>query len=103
MGPKDADGMGNCVDPDQTAPLEAVEEQSDLGLHCLPSLSVRKLRFITIEYLGRLTRTKYSTKNIYYKLTLRTLWYETQFQQNYTHYKIKPIKFSLRKKIWTEI
>ena len=24
------------VDPNQTAPLEAVEEQSDLGLHCLP-------------------------------------------------------------------
>ena len=28
MGPKDADGMANSVDPDQ--------EQSDLGLHCLP-------------------------------------------------------------------
>ena len=29
--PKDADGMANSVNPDQTAPLE----QSDLGLHCL--------------------------------------------------------------------
>ena len=30
MRPKDADGMANSVDPDQTAP-----EQSDQGLHCL--------------------------------------------------------------------
>ena len=30
MSPNDADGMANSVDPDQT------EEQSDLGLHCLP-------------------------------------------------------------------
>ena len=28
MRPKDADGMANSVDSDQ--------EQSDLGLHCLP-------------------------------------------------------------------
>ena len=33
MGPKDADGMTNSVDPDQTAPRE---EQSDQCLHCLP-------------------------------------------------------------------
>ena len=31
MHPKDADGMANRVDPDQTAS----EEESDLGLHCL--------------------------------------------------------------------
>ena len=31
MSPKDADGMANSVDPDQTAP-----EQSDLDLHSLP-------------------------------------------------------------------
>ena len=35
MHPKDADGMANGVDPDQTA---------DLGLHCLP----RKLRIIIL-------------------------------------------------------
>ena len=29
MRPKDADGMANSVDPDQTAPI-------DLGFHCLP-------------------------------------------------------------------
>ena len=29
---KDANGIANSEDPDQTAP----EEQSDLGLHCLP-------------------------------------------------------------------
>ena len=33
MGPNDAEGIANSVDPDQTAPLE---EHSDLGLHCLP-------------------------------------------------------------------
>ena len=32
---KDANGIANSEDPDQTAPLGAVEEQSDLGLHCL--------------------------------------------------------------------
>ena len=31
MSPNDADGMANSVDPDKTA-----QEQSDLGLHCLP-------------------------------------------------------------------
>ena len=33
MHPKDADGIGKSVDPDQTA---VWEEQSDLGLYCLP-------------------------------------------------------------------
>ena len=43
MLPKDAEGISNSVDPDQTAPLGAVLtmirlllwEQSDLSLHCL--------------------------------------------------------------------
>ena len=35
MYPKDAAGITNSVDPDQIGPLGA-EEQSDLGLHCLP-------------------------------------------------------------------
>ena len=30
MSPKDAEGIANSEDPDQK------EEQSDLGLHCLP-------------------------------------------------------------------
>ena len=51
MCPKDVDRMGNSVD------LIGLlfEEQSDLGLHCLPrpvclcpDLSVRKLRTITL-------------------------------------------------------
>ena len=41
MSPKDADGMANSVDP-------ALGE-SDLGLHCLLRLSVRKLRVITVS------------------------------------------------------
>ena len=36
MGPKDVDGMANSVDPDQTG--SSLEEQSDLGLHCLPGV-----------------------------------------------------------------
>ena len=40
MRPKDADGMANSVDPDQTA----LKEQSDLGLHYL-------LRYIEPHYL----------------------------------------------------
>ena len=35
MSPNDAYGMANSVDPDQTAPLRLLYEQSDLGLHCL--------------------------------------------------------------------
>ena len=35
---KHANGIANSEDPDQTAP----EEQSDLGLHCLPSPICRK-------------------------------------------------------------
>ena len=40
MYPKEADGVANSVDPDQTAPL-------DVHLVC-PGLSVRKLRIITV-------------------------------------------------------
>ena len=43
MCPKDVQVMSKSVDPDQTAP----EEQSDLGLQCLPR-SIRKLRIITV-------------------------------------------------------
>ena len=50
MHPKDAEGIANSDDPDQTAPLGA-EEQAGLGLHCLPDLSVRKLRNITVLFL----------------------------------------------------
>ena len=39
MSPNDADGMANCVDPDQTAP----------GLPVCPGISVRKLRIITVD------------------------------------------------------
>ena len=38
MLPKDAEGIANTVDPDQTAP----QEQSDLGLHCLPGRACPK-------------------------------------------------------------
>ena len=45
MFPNDADSMANSVDPDQTAP----QEQSDLGLHCLPRPVCPKPRIITVD------------------------------------------------------
>ena len=42
--PKDADGMANSVDHDQTVP----QEQSDLGFPVCPDLSALKLRIITV-------------------------------------------------------
>ena len=46
---KDANGIANSEDPDQTAP----EEQSDLGLHCLPrSICPKTLRYSSLnEYM----------------------------------------------------
>ena len=43
MHPNGEDRMANSVDPDQT-----VEEQSDLGLHCLP----RPIRPKTYDHYG---------------------------------------------------
>ena len=41
---KDADGMANSVDPDQSdLGLHCLQEQSDLGLHCLQKQSNRGL------------------------------------------------------------
>ena len=51
MSPNDADGMANSVDRDQTAPLG--EEQSDLGLYCLPWLICPK----TEDHYGILFQT----------------------------------------------
>ena len=45
IGLNDADGMANSADPDQIAPRE---EQSDLGLHCLPR-PVCPFRIITVN------------------------------------------------------
>ena len=55
MGPKDADGMANSVDPDQTAPLFWVYAVS-------PYLSVQKLRIFTVPYkMDRSDLTKIHT------------------------------------------
>ena len=50
MGPKDADGLANSVDPDQTAPPLG----SDLGLHCLPRPICPK----TLDHYGSSVSTK---------------------------------------------
>ena len=49
MSQKDADGMANSADPDQTAP------RSSLIWVCTicPGLSVRKLRIITVHHINR--------------------------------------------------
>ena len=49
MHPKDAEGIANSVDPDQTAPLGA-----DLGLHCLPRPVCPK----TLDHYGKQRTTK---------------------------------------------
>ena len=41
MSHKDADRMANSVDP--------LEQQSDLGLHCLPGLSAKKLGSLLLQ------------------------------------------------------
>ena len=50
MCPKGADGMANSVDPDQ------IEEQSYLGLHCLPTThpteNLGTLRYNFSSYLN---------------------------------------------------
>ena len=46
MCPKDADGMANIVDPDQTAPLE----QSDQGCSVCSDLSVPIFRNFMVYY-----------------------------------------------------
>ena len=82
MHPKDAEGIANSVDPDQTAPLGAVwsgsgsdcSSRSSLIWVCTVcrDLSVRKLRKITVdpdtlpEYLG----------SIFYKSQARTQTFE---------------------------
>ena len=40
MPPKDADGMEN---------MQILEEQSDLGLHCIPRLILKKTNLTTCE------------------------------------------------------
>ena len=55
MCPKDAEGIANSVDPDQTAP----EEQSDLGLHYLPRSTCPK------------TYDHYGIVNLYFSLMQR--------------------------------
>ena len=67
MHPKDAEGIANSVDPDQTAPLGAVQS-SDCSSRSspiwvctvCPGLSVRKLRKITVV----LTKSDFKNKHI---------------------------------------
>ena len=47
MHPKDAEGIANSVDPDQTAPYESLIWVCTV----CPDLSVRKLRNITVRYV----------------------------------------------------
>ena len=51
MSPKDADGMANSVDPDQTAPLGAVWSGSALFAQAYLSENLGSLRYILSESL----------------------------------------------------
>ena len=50
MSPKEADGMANSVDPDQTAPLKDPDQTAPLSLHCLP----RPICLKTSDHYGKL-------------------------------------------------
>ena len=52
MCPKDADGMANSVDPDQTAPPNSVGSDQIAPPGVCPGLSVRKLRNITVAAIS---------------------------------------------------
>ena len=47
MCPKDADRITNIADPDQTVP----QEESDVGLYCLPRPVGENIRIITVHEL----------------------------------------------------
>ena len=49
MSPKDADGIANSVDPDQTAPLGAVWSRSALFAQTCLSENLRTLRYIFLH------------------------------------------------------
>ena len=46
MHPKDAEGIPNSVDPDQTAPLGAVQSRSALFAQTCLSENLGKLRYV---------------------------------------------------------
>ena len=48
MSPNDADGMANCVDPDQTAPLGALWSGSTLFAQTCLSENLGKLRYVCV-------------------------------------------------------
>ena len=49
MSPKDADGMANSVDPDQTAPLGAVWSGSALFAQAYLSKNLGSLQYLWIQ------------------------------------------------------
>ena len=59
MSPKDADGMANSVDPDQTAPLGAVWSGSALFAQAYLSENLGSLR-----YLNKFPRLQFLILNI---------------------------------------
>ena len=50
MGPKDADGMANSVDPDQTAPVGAVWSGSTLFAQTCLSENLGSLQYVLLQY-----------------------------------------------------
>ena len=52
MHPKDADGMANSIDPDQTASSEAVWSWSALFAETYLSQYIEFLRYLPMVYYG---------------------------------------------------
>ena len=59
MSPNDADGMANSVDPDQTAPLEAVWSGSALFAQAYLSENLGSLRYVKICFYHAYTFYKH--------------------------------------------
>ena len=68
----------NSVDPDQTAPLGAVKEQSDQGPHCLPVCKNRFEKFARI-FSRRHKQTTFSDASFLGVLRVNVY---TKFYQN---------------------
>ena len=87
MSPNDADGMANSVDPDQTAPLEAVWSGSALFAQAYLSEKLGSLRY---EMQWLLIELKMQLHVFIYFLCMLTLSKAIHVEQNDTYPTVIP-------------
>ena len=66
MQPKDAEGIANSVDPDQTAPLGTIWSGSALFVQPCLSENLGKSRYLVVSYCGELNAHFYSAASLKY-------------------------------------